>query len=296
MRDEDGSALISYGNNSTGTKAAANKEKFRELKAAARNDLRKFSSIRAQRKCCVAPLSYVRVTFKNGRFDHDKQIACKNRQSCPWCTPPNLAAQRTKIRAKGIHSIDMGGFALKADLTLPKRTAFDLAYSYKILREQMARYRRKVRQVEIRWGIPESARMTEETYSQSSGWHPHVSWVWYLHEKLSEDSLNVLKSQLLQAWLDSADDGQIRGVQVVAQEFNSYYTDAAVKKLSEYVSKHSFYIESIPKPSSSGTFEKLQPWEILNLARTGDVSWIKVWHKFEKAMKGHRRIIYYTNT
>jgi len=281
-------ALNSYVNKAT-------KSKFDRLKREARDDLRIFSSIAGQRKCCIQPLYSVRVGKRQGKFQHDSAIACKNRQSCPWCTTPKLAADRTTIRAKGIHAIDLGGFALYGVFTLPKRHAKDLAYSYKVLKEQVSRFRRKVKDIEVRYGITDSVRTYEETYSDVTYWHPHVNYVWFIREPMQDDVALAFQDEVLTAWLSSAADGGIRGVKLVAQKFNTFRTTDSIKTLSDYVTKHSFFDEGIPSPASDGNYYRLKPWQILNLARTGDVYWIGVWHQFEKAMKGQRRVYYYRN-
>lgn len=282
-------ALNSYVNKAT-------KVKYDRLKREARDDLRKFSKIAAQRKCCIQPMYSVRVGKRQGKFKHDSAIACKNRQSCPWCATPPLAGHRTTIRAKGIHAIDVGGFALYGVFTLPKRHQTDLAYSYKVLKEQVARFRRKVKSIEVRYGITDSVRTFEETYSNVTHWHPHVNYVWFVREALDEETKVAFMAEILDAWLSSALDGGIRGVKEVAQKLSTFHSTDSIKYLANYVTKHSFFDEGVPSPASDGNYYRLKPWQILQLARTGEVDWINVWNDFELAMKGQRRVVYYRNT
>lgn len=283
------SALISYGNKTT-------KGKFDRLKTEARNDLRKFSTNKLQRTCGIQPLNSVRVLKQKGKFRHDSTIVCKNRQTCPWCTPPHLAAQRTTINAKAIHALDMGGFVLSSTLTLPKRNAHDLEYSYKLLLAQITRFRRLVTPIEKRFGIRESFRTLEETFSEVSFWHPHVNYCWLIDFTMAEETLLELQEALLEAWLKSASNGQVRGVQIAAQKFNTYRSDSSVKKLSRYITKHSYFPSSAPEKSARGTYLGLQPWDILNLARSGEVFWVQTWQQYERAMKRKRRVVHYKNT
>lgn len=278
--------MISYGKKTT-------KAKFDRLKSEARDDLRKFSSNKLQRTCGVQPLNSVRVYKSNGRFRHDATIACKTTNSCPWCSPPKLAAHRTKINAMAIHAIDMGGFILKGTLTLPKRNSEDLGYSYSVLMSQIARFRRKVRQIEQEYNITASVRTLEETYSEVTFWHPHVNWIWFIHEQMSLEALVSLEQRLLDAWLSAAELGNIRGVQIAAQRFNSFYTDAQVKKQAEYVTNHSFFPDKMPTKSPDGLYHKLKPWDILQLARTGETKWISVFRQFEKGVKSKQKVVYY---
>lgn len=207
-----------------------------------------------------------------------------------------MAEHRTKINAKSIHALDMGGFVLGATFTLPKRGSRDLDYSYRMLIAQIARFRRIARAIEERFGIQESFRTLEETYSEVSFWHPHVNYCWLIDFPMSEELLLELQESLLGAWLKSASSGGIRGVQVAAQKFNAYRSDASVKKLSRYITKHSYFPSAQPTKSTNGKYEGLEPWDILNLARTGDSHWITVWREFEKATKRKRRVLYYRNS
>lgn len=280
--------MISYGNKTT-------KGKFDLLKQAARDDLRKFSSNKAQRSCGVQPLSSVRVYKLGGRYRHDSAIPCKICNSCPWCSIPRLAAHRTQINAMAVHALDLGGFVLKATFTLPKRNAKDLNYSYEVLMAQIARFRRKVRPLEFEFNITRSVRTLEETYSDKTFWHPHVNWLWFIHEPMNKDSLAELEEKLLNAWLESASLGGIRGLQIAAQRFNAYYTDEAVRFQARYVTKQSYYPEQVPNKQLDGYYHGLQPWHILELARTGELKWIVVFRQYEKAMKRRRRVVFYKN-
>jgi hypothetical protein len=133
----------------------------------------------------------------------------------------------------------------------------------------------------------------EETYSQDTFWHPHINFVFLFHEHKTEQEISDFTTELLKVWLEVASSSGIRGVQAVAQRFRTYQTDYSMKKLSEYVTKHSYFVDELPKPSSDGKYHRLQPWSILKLARTGDIKWIRVWNHFEGAMARKQRVVYY---
>ena len=198
--------------------------------------------------------------------------------------------------AKAIHAIDVGGFSIYGVFTLPKRHANDLEFSYKVLLSQISRFRRKVKLIEERYGITDSVRTLEETYSTLTYWHPHVNFVWFIREPMEEAKTVAFMAEVLDAWLSSATTGGIRGVKSQAQSFSTFTTSSAAKILANYVSKHSYFIESAPSPASDGEYYRLQPWEILQLARTRNPYWVRVWHHYEKSMKGQRRVVYYRNT
>jgi hypothetical protein len=279
-------ALISYGTNPTSNR-------FRRLKELARDDLRRFTKVKAQKQCGLHLLRKVRLGDLPPHVSPTATVPCKNRHSCPWCTPPALASHRTKIRAKCIHALDMGGCAVLGVFTLPKRHASDLHYSYKVLLAQVAKFRRRIRPLEIQFGVRESLRTLEETYSEDTFWHPHINFVFLFHEHKTEQEISDFTAELLRVWLEVASSSGIRGVQAVAQRFRTYQTDYSMKKLSEYVTKHSYFVDELPKPSSDGKYHRLQPWSILKLARTGDIKWIRVWNHFEGAMARKQRVVYY---
>jgi hypothetical protein len=178
---------------------------------------------------------------------------------------------------------------------LPKRHGKDLAYSYEVLKSQVARFRRKIKDIEIRYGITDSVRTFEETYSNVTFWHPHVNYVWFVRESMPEVTAVAFMAEVVDAWMASASSSGIRGVMQVAQKMSTFHTTDSIKHLSNYVTKHSFFDEGIPSPASDGNYYRLKPWQILQLARTGDLYWIHVWHEFEQALKGQRRVMYYRN-
>jgi hypothetical protein len=278
--------LISYGNNPTSNR-------FKRLKELARDDLRRFTGVKAQKQCGLHLLRKVRLGDLPPNVSPTATVPCKNRHTCPWCTPPALASHRTKIRAKCIHALDMGGGAVLGVFTLPKRHASDLKYSYKVLLAQVAKFRRRIRPLEIQFGVKESIRTLEETYSEITFWHPHINFVFLFHEHKTEQEISDFTTALLKVWLEVASSSGIRGVQPGAQKFRSFQTDLSTKKLAEYVTKHSYFIDELPKPSIDGKYHGLQPWSILKLARTGDVKWIRVWNHYEDAMARKQRVVYY---
>lgn len=123
-----------------------------------------------------------------------------------------------------------------------------------------------------------------------------MNYCWLIDFTMAEETLLELQEALLEAWLKSASNGQVRGVQIAAQKFNTYRSDSSVKKLSRYITKHSYFPSSAPEKSARGTYLGLQPWDILNLARSGEVFWVQTWQQYERAMKRKRRVVHYKNT
>ncbi len=220
-------------------------------------------------------------------------VSCKNRHSCPWCTPPALAAHRTKIHELGFHAERRGGQAIMGVLTIPKRNAHDLKYCHKQLLSLVPKFRRRVKLLESKYGISGSLRTLEETYSEDTYWHPHINYIWFFDSLLTESEEKSFVDEMKSIWIDVASKSGIRGVQPGALHFKPWIGEKAAKKLAEYSTKHSYFTDELPEPNADGKFRQLQPWQILGLAITGDLKWIKVWNDYELAMVKKRRVVYY---
>jgi len=232
---------------------------YKQAKIDARDHLRTFTSIKAQAACGLRPLLPVRVTQVKGKFRHDATIACKNRNSCPWCSTRAMAEHRTKIRANAIHAIDIGGLCLSAVLTLPNRHGHDLEYAYSQLTEQVARFRRLIKQHESGFGITGSVRVFEETYGEINGWHPHANWIWFTSRTLDNAEKEAFTRLVRDFWLKASANGGIRGTSASAQWVGFSSDDASVKATALYVSKHSFYSKPHPVPQPNGNYVGLEP-------------------------------------
>lgn len=278
-------ALINYG-------IIATNNDFRKEKIAARNDLRHFSQNSSQRNCGVAPLLPLRVTMVKGRYRHDARVACKNRNSCPWCSTRHMAEQRTKISAMCIHALDIGGMCASAVFTLPNRHGHDLKYAYKVLSEQAARFRRLARKIESKYGVNGSVRIYEETYSEVRGWHPHINYVWFITCVLTSNELFQFENDLRNAWIRAAQNGGIQGTSKAGQWVGFQSTDIQVKKTARYVTKHSYYLKPKPILGPNGKYSGIEPWQVLELARSGDMKWISIWRGYERGVKGLHRTKY----
>jgi hypothetical protein len=278
--------LISYGSNSTSAIHLAKKKEARDAS-------RQFSRLKAKRQCGVHLLRTVRRGDMPYGADPLSTVCCKNRHSCPWCTPPALAEHRTTIHELAFIAERRGGQAIMGVLTIPKRNAHDLKYCYKQLLSLVPKFRRKVKSLEAKYGISGSLRTLEETYSEDTYWHPHVNYIWFFDSLLTVYEEKAFVDEMKSIWIDVASNSGIRGVQPGAQRFKPWIGQKAAKKLAEYSTKLSYFTDHLPKPKGDGKFRQLQPWQILSLARTGDPQWIKIWNDYELAMVKKHRVVYY---
>lgn len=257
----------------------------------ARDDLRSFSSNDLQRRCGLQPLSSVRVTFNqwSGRYQRDLTIACKLAHSCPCCSTRKLAITRSKVLEEGNVHLSLGGSFVCAVLTLPKRNAQDLAYAHTILRNQCARFRRRMRIVEAEYQLTTSFRILEETYSEVTHWHPHANFIWLWPPGSRLQNTRAFLARIVEEWLRAAKTA-IRGVSEKAQKAYEVIGFRDWKNTVAYFLKHSYFPMQAPSPDKSGQYLHLSPWEILQLARQGNKHWQHLWRQFEQDVKHTVRV------
>jgi hypothetical protein len=233
--------------------------------------------------------------FKKGGYDHDKMIACKLVHTCPTCAPPRLAKRRSEIQSKAATAIENGSFVIYGVMTLPKRGNQDLEYAYGRLRTQCEKFRRSMKTIEVKYGIRESTRTFEEKYDEETFWHPHANFAWYFTGTHTPELQKAFSEEALGVWLHCAESSGIRGTSPSAQRFQLFNTLDSARRLGEYMTKHAYYPLSSPERSSNGSLKPLEPWHILELARTGNPRWVSLWWEYERVMKGTSRVQHFKN-
>lgn len=281
--------LISYGVKPT--------DKVKLAKWNARDDLRTFTVNKPQKTCAASILRPLKWVTKNGHTYLDGIAYCKSANSCPWCSPRKLAEKRQTVVAKAVNTTDRGGCVLYSVFTIAKVPNQHLGTRYKNLMSVIAVFRKKIQRLETQYGILRSTRTLEETYSQDTGWHPHVNWLWYLSAELPPKSLQKFQLEALQLWVESAKSCGFVRTSMKAQTSIRIYDSDGARRTAQYSVKHSYYPLTTPTPDSDGKYRGLNAWEVLELARrTGALSWIIVYNEFEMAVKRKRRVHHYTNT
>ena len=280
--------LISYGVKPT--------DKVKRAKWNARDDLRTFTVNKPQKTCgafAVRPLTWKTT---NGYTYLDGIGYCNSTQSCPWCSPRKLAIKRKTVVEKAVNTIDHGGTVIYAVFTIAQIPKQHLGSRHKNLTKVTAVFRRKIKRLELQYGIYSSTRTTEETYSQGPGWHPHVNWLWYIKSELPPKLLDKFAREAKSLWVESAKSARFIRTTARAQSTKTIYETDGARRTAEYSVKHSFYPLAKPIPDSDGKYRGLDPWEVLELARrTGDVEWIILYNEFEMAIKRKRRVHHYLN-
>ena len=139
------------------------------------------------------------------------------------------------------------------------------------------------RGIERRYGLSLSERILEETYSESTFWHPHYNFIFHIPRMMSLADQEGFRAETLSAWVHAA---HLAGSTETLEALQTleYETDlASALERNGYQTKHGRFPLEPPKPISEGQYEKLKPFEVLQLARTGETYWIEVWNQFELA-------------
>ena len=281
--------LISYGVKPT--------DKVKLAKWNARDDLRTFTVNKPQKTCAAFTVRPLTLKTKNGYTYLDGVGYCKSAQSCPWCSPKKLAMKRQTVVAKAVNTIDRGGTVIYAVFTIAQIPKQHLGTRYKNLSKVVSSFRRKVMRLEAQHGIIRSTRAVEETYSQGTGWHPHLNWLWYVNAELPSQLLQKFQREAIQLWVQSAKACGITRTSIKAQSSKTIYDADGARRTAEYSVKHSYYPLVKRIPDADAKYRGLNAWDVLELARrTGDLSWISAYNEFEMAIKRKRRVHHYTNS
>jgi hypothetical protein len=281
----DPSSLFSYGLLPTNKTALARWN--------ARDDLRFISEKDSQVKCGAVAYARLEWVTENG-YTYLKGVSkCKSPHTCPHCSPVQLAKKRSVINIKTAQNIDTGGMEAYGTFTIRPSDPKNLRQSYEELLAVGTKFRRLFAKIEKRYGITHSVRILEETYSESAFWHPHFNFIFHIPYLMREPDQNSFMDEVLDAWVHAAALAGVGKTSKAMQtlEYETDLTQALAR--NGYQTKHGRFPANKPVPGSNGKFAKLKPFDVLQLALTGDVYWIAVWNEFESATHRIRRIHFY---
>jgi hypothetical protein len=204
-----------------------------------------------------------------------------------------MAINRKLILDSGYEHLKQGGAVLWVTLTQPVRSQQNLSYRYKQLLAAAVRFRRMIKPIETKKGITHSVRVLEEAFSEMKGWNPHFHLAWFLPAGLSDADAKEFEQQVQNAWIKACQQVGIRGVMPSGQYFEVIQSPKRFKQITVYMTSHGYYPEKPPSPTSRGLMKGLSAFQVLELARTGETRWVKVWQEFELAAKGKHRVVFY---
>ena len=285
-RAPDGRHLIIYGKPPT--------ELHQRRKWDARNELRSFTALHAQRSCGGYLYAELKeVTLDNG-YTYEKGIGrCKVTNSCPWCSPRVYAAKRARLNDAAREAHALGGSLIVATLTLPSRYGQPLSVGYTNLWKVRARFRRKLKLLEQGMGIAMGACVVEETFRAQRRWHAHFHWLWFLPNDWSADHTSEFETKVKALWIQAGMREGVETPRAEAQSFSHALTLPEMEKSIRYVTKHGYYPSSRPRIQFIESHASLKPFEVLELARTGESQYVFAYNEFEVTNKGRSRIQFY---
>jgi hypothetical protein len=217
---------------------------------------------------------------------------CKIANSCPFCSPRSYAAKRKLLTQRARNA---PGGLIVGTLTLPEKHGQPLSNGYQNLLEVRAVFRRKVKTIEAKMGINWSACVIEETYLPGRRWHAHFHWIWFIPAHMNLGQVEQFRESAINTWLTAAKLRGHKSVKTAAQDMKHSPNLVAAERSINYVMKHGFYPDELPRM----VFQQSRPlgaFEVLDLARTGEVVFIKAYQEFEVCNKRLQRCKMYENS
>lgn len=281
----DPSSLFSYGVKPTTKSALARWD--------AREELRNISSKDSQIECGAVTYAPLEFITENGYTYLSGISKCKSHHTCPHCSPVQIAKKRSDINIKTAQTIDSGGMEAHGTFTIRCTNPENLRQSYKELLKVGTKFRRMFAKIEKRYGITHSVRILEETYSETSFWHPHFNFIFHIPNTMRKPDQDSFLNEVLDAWVHAA---SLTGLNKTSKSMQTleYETDLTqALRRNGYQTKHGQFPLEKPVLDVNGRYSGLKPFEVLQLALTGDVYWIEVWNEFEHSTHRIRRVRFY---
>jgi hypothetical protein len=285
LQKPDPTSLFSYGVIPTSKSALARWN--------AREELRHISSKVSQIECGAVTYAPLEFVTENGVTYLQGISRCKSHHTCPHCSPIQIAKKRLDINIKTSQTIDSGGMEAHGTFTISPTNPENLKESYRELLDAGTKFRRMFAKIEKRYGITHSVRILEETYSEENHWHPHFNFIFHIPYKMRKPDQDSFLNEVLDAWVHAA---SITGLTKTSKSMQTleYETDLTqALRRNGYQTKHGQFPLEKPVLDVNGRFSGLKPFEVLQLALTGELYWMQVWNEFERATHRIRRVRFY---
>lgn len=220
---------------------------------------------------------------------------CGSIWSCPVCAPTIREQRAGDIDAACSAWTASGGQVWFVSATIPHQRGDDLG-------ELMSRLQsvwswawggdagRELREV---CGIDHTIRAWDHTYG-SNGWHPHFHALLFVRE--SELSLpagkflpTLVAQRLRESWAMHGLEGKwVPGVSVDIRPVVT--ADAIGTYCAKVEGRWGAGLELARADLKRG--HGVNPWQVMELASTGEARWVKAWASWEKATKGRNAIVW----
>jgi hypothetical protein len=257
----------------------------------ARDVLRQFTVVKAQKTCGAFLVGEYKLVILNGHEYWTGVGHCNRTNSCPWCAPRKLASKRKMVMQLASEAV-FGGFF--GTFTIPKLHGENLSRRYARIQKVTARFRRISKATIERFGIGLTFATLEETYSPSSGWHPHKNWFFISHMPLEEQQVEAFITEIRDLWVKAAMDSGLTRTSRRAQHIEFLSDPEALKVKAKYSMKQSYYPSTTPDESVARLGSGLSAWDVLALAALSmRCEWIRAYNEYEMAISGKQRLTVY---
>lgn len=222
---------------------------------------------------------------------------CASSWICPFCIKRLSEARKKEIQvASDIHFLK-GGCMFFVTMTFrhsrqnnlsdfldPEYTGSGLLYSFSLFRRH-----RKTARVMKKNGLIGFVRGLEITWSDSNGWHPHLH-ILYFFQATNKN----LKSELLDlfdVWKTSCRAAGL-GSPTKKHGLDVRLSFGAAEYLSKFDKKQNWTTgdELTKQVQKTGRSGSLGPFEILELAASGDPKFVNLWIEFARSTEGKNYI------
>lgn len=221
-------------------------------------------------------------------------MACGSIWTCPVCAAHIRYVRSVEIAEACVRQLDSGGGLLFLTLTLRHHKGDDLAQLLDGLLNALQAttrgqpWKRKV----ARYGIIGRIRSIEVTYGGTNGWHPHAHLLLFTEAPLTPAEVRELDAWLSARWTvmvarrGLAEPSQERGCVLELVQGG----DAVGQYVAKVQESASVPMEIARGDLKSGRRGGLMPFEILDIAGSGETLALHLWWTYEQVTKGRRCI------
>lgn len=230
-------------------------------------------------------------------------IRCGSVWLCPVCALPVSEERRDDLQKAILAWNAKGGAVYLMSLTFPHELADKLADNMAAMAKAMDKFRtgRAYRTMRERHGVVGVVRSLEATWGPN-GWHPHMHLLVFGRPGLSSDGAGI--DALTSAWV-----GALQKVGLCPRSKITWAMERALdlrggEQAAEYVAKFgreekwgmsSELTRHAAKIGARGLADfdgHVTPFQILDWARTGDATAVRLWREFADVFHGKRQLVY----
>ena len=226
----------------------------------------------------------------NGNGGGMSRTPCRSKNSCIWCTPQELAKERSNI-SNLLQEWGAEGLVLFVTLNLKFPQGLELGAKYQLLKNAWTLFiaDSRVNKLRVQNGL-KYVRVLEEVVSDGV-WFPHFHLVMALKETPGFDA-EELKRSLRQIWTAKAHKVGLIETLTAVQHISTFQLGTHLK-LADYLVKHGRVGLYLDTDSVETSVEGMSPFHVFQLfVATGDADAGSLWSDFQFFSIGQRRISY----